>query len=81
MYIPYILQAVLISKVVKACEDFHGSRRDDLSFSSMDRLTIVGLTNDHMWVRARNDNGEEGRIPLDCVCLLQEVSMGTLANE
>lgn len=74
----YDFQVNLVNKMVKGRCDFKGSRKEDLPFSKMERLTIIGHTDDPNWVKARNSNGREGLIHLDYVISLQEVTLSSM---
>ncbi|RXG53941.1 Tyrosine-protein kinase CSK [Armadillidium vulgare] len=68
----------LVNRMVKGCHDFDGTRKEDLSFSKMERLTVISHTDDPNWVKAKNGKGQEGLIPLDYVTVLQEVKLGSM---
>lgn len=67
-----------MNRMVKGCHDFDGTRKEDLSFSKLERLTVIHHTDDPNWVKARNGKGQEGLIPLDYVTVLQEVKLGSM---
>ncbi|KAH0619883.1 hypothetical protein JD844_014269 [Phrynosoma platyrhinos] len=56
--------------------NFHGTADQDLSFSKGDVLTIISVTKDPNWYKARNKVGREGIIPANYVQKREGVKAG-----
>ncbi|XP_020850180.1 tyrosine-protein kinase CSK [Phascolarctos cinereus] len=57
--------------------NFHGTAEQDLPFSKGDVLTIVAVTKDPNWYKAKNKVGREGIIPANYVQKREGVKAGT----
>ncbi|MBZ3873343.1 Tyrosine-protein kinase CSK [Sciurus carolinensis] len=57
--------------------NFHGSAEQDLPFCKGDVLTIVAVTKDPNWYKAKNKVGREGIIPANYVQKREGVKAGT----
>ncbi|KPP71629.1 tyrosine-protein kinase CSK-like [Scleropages formosus] len=56
--------------------NFQGTTEQDLPFSKGDVLTIIGVTKDPNWYKARNPVGREGAIPANYVQKREGVKSG-----
>lgn len=63
--------------MVRGLQDFKASRKEELSFCRLERLTIINYTENPEWVLARNTSSQEGLIPVENVCFLKEVKQNT----
>nr|1JEG_A Chain A, TYROSINE-PROTEIN KINASE CSK [Mus musculus] len=57
--------------------NFHGTAEQDLPFCKGDVLTIVAVTKDPNWYKAKNKVGREGIIPANYVQKREGVKAGT----
>lgn len=55
--------------------DFQSNNKGDLSFSKGERLTIVKVTQDSNWYKARNKDGDSGMIPANYIKALPDAKL------